>query len=418
MKQTISLRKILLTMLAAVCCMTVTACAAAEPEPSAPPEETAEESLEIWTFYDRNVPGYYYMFLWDDIAEEYGVTVDVRNYSSDEMENRLSLALVTGELPDIFLSEGGSYLDEFVEAGVCATVDDYLSDADLSEDYAKEYAGGSHYLIPCMLDDYAVVYYNKRLLEEMGLTMPETWEDLEALVRTVNAYNRENSTDYSAISFGGKDGYEGMLLFDLILAGEEWESPGETASGENQLLINQETFDAAADQITRLNAIGAFSENYMETGDEEAVTNFINQKSVMLVNHSAILSHLVWNMGDGFYTGVFPGNRTEDGRYQMVRVSDGAPAGLCINASCSDKALAGQICMAYLKRVDSENVKAGCKRILKDTEGKAERMTERRIEMNSLIDSAAGTVMAPSSLLSQDERNAVKAQVKDLYSGR
>ena len=362
-------------------------------------EETESRAeLEVWTFYDRNVPGYYYMFLWDDLAREYGVTLDVRNYPVADMENRLSLALVSGELPDVFFCEGGTSLEPFLQSGVCEATDRYLSGIQLEERFRETYRDGKNYVIPCVVDDYAVVYYDRVMLEKLGLEIPETWEDLESLVKTVREYNKKNKTSYSAISFGGKDGYEGELLLDLLTLQSDRED--------------------AAGKILRLNALGAFSPDYMETGDDEAMTNFINHNSVMLVSHSASLQHLIWNMGDGFVPGVFPGGKKKNGTYSMMRLWDGIPPGLCINSASPDKELAGRICISYLKRINEENVKVGGLSILADETAKAGRVHAQRIAMKYLIEHAAKTEAAPGTTLDPDEKKKLRSLTKGLLSGR
>lgn len=408
--------KCIFAVLTAVLCLGSTACTPSGQSESADAEVQEEAALEVWTFYDRNVPGYYYMFLWDDIAKEYDVTIDVKNYSSDEMESRLTPALVTGELPDIFFIEGGTYLDDFVEAGACMEVDPYLEKVSLAPDYLEPSSDGRHYVIPCMLNDYGVVYYDKMLLDQMGLDIPKTWDELEAMISSVKAYNEKNGTEYTPISFGEKDGTQGNLLFDIISVCDEVNA-SDMAQNDN-VVISPETWQMTTEKILRLNELGAFPENDMELGDEEAVTDFINHRSVMLVNRSALLSHLTYNMKENFYIGMFPGTYNESGKYRMVKLNRGVPPGLCINSSSQDTNLAADICIAYLKRVNEENLKAGYKSMLTDSEVKAERLLERHLEMNSLIDSAAGTVSAPSASLDQDRKNTLKALLKDLYGGR
>ena len=387
------------------------------------PEKTEEAAdadqdadLEVWTFYDRNVPGYYYMFLWDDIAKAQGIAVDVKNYASDEMETKLELALVTGELPDVFLTPGGTFLDEFIEAGVCEPVDEYIETLNFTEEYDIPYVDGRYYEIPCMQTDYGVTYYDAMLLEKMDLEIPKTWDDLEELIAAVHAYNEKNGTSYSAISFGDKDGYQGNLLLDMISISEQVNKHPDQI--EDPVLIDRETLQSSAQKLVRLNELGAFSEDYMETGDEEAVTNFIQHNSVMLVNHSAILSHLIWNMKEDFYTGLFPGMYNTDGNYRMIRLDGDTRPGLCINASCKDKELAGALCMEYVKRINEENIKTGCRTMLKESDIKAERLLERHIEMNSLLDNAAGTIAAPSAMQNAEIKNVIRSLTKDLYSGQ
>ena len=407
---------IFLTILMSAVCFGAAACGKTEPAKTEPVEEEKEADLEIWTFYDRNVPGYYYMFLWDDIAKAQGITLDVRNYPSDDMENKLALALVTGELPDIFLTPGGTFLNEFVEAGVCEPADQYVEMLNLTKEYNEPYEDGRYYEIPCMQTDYGVVYYDAKLLTMMGLEIPKTWDDLEEMIRVVNAYNEKNGTSYSAISFGNRDGYEGNLLLDMISLSEQVKKNPEQT--EDPVMIDPEILQMSVEKIARLTELGAFSENYMETGDEEAITNFIQHKSVMLVNHSAILSHLIWNMREEFYTGLFPGMYGEDGNYRMIRLDGDVRPGLCINASCEKKELAGALCVEYVKRVNEENLKTGCRTMLADADVKAERLLERHIEMNSLLDNATGTVAAPTAQQDSETKNMLRSLTKDLYSGQ
>ncbi len=409
----------MMTLVGAVA-IVAAACGAPNKTESEQTEEAAdaavEADLEVWTFYDRNVPGYYYMFLWDDIAKAQGITVDVKNYASDDMETKLELALVTGELPDVFLTPGGTFLDEFIEAGVCTQVDGYVDTLNLTEEYAVPYQDGHYYEIPCMQSDYGVVYYDAYLLSELGISIPETWDELEQMVLAVNEYNEKNGTSYSAISFGNKDGYEGNLLMDMISISDQVNQNPDLA--KDPVIVDEEVLQAAADKIVRLNELGAFSENYMETGDEEAVTNFIRHNSVMLVNRSAILSHLIWNMKEDFYTGLFPGMYNADGNYRMIRLDGDTRPGLCINTSCNDKELAATVCVEYVRRVNEENLKTGCRTMLQDTDVKAERLLERHIEMNSLLDNAAGAVTAPSAVQPAEIKNVIRSLTKDLYSGQ
>lgn len=417
------IKRILPVLLAGALCLCFSACG---PQEKTEPEQTgdqAEADLEIWTFYDRNVPGFYYMFIWDDIEKEYHITLDVKNYSSDEMESRLSTALVTGELPDIYLTPGGTYLDDFVEAGACAPVDEFLDTVSLEDDYAEPYKDGIHYVIPCMLNDYGVVYYDKVLLDLLDLEIPKTWEELEDMILTVQTYNAANGTKYSAISFGEKDGYEGNLIFDILFASDVANTHGSVPDpaedgGTQDESFSEASFRATAEKIARLNELGAFSENYMEMGDEEAITDFINHRAVMLVNQSALLSHLTSNMRENFYTGIFPGTYDDNGKYHIVRLNTGVPSGLSINPSCRETSLAGAVCIEYLKRVNQENIRIGCKSMLTDTDARADQLSQRSLEMNSLIDTAAGTITAPSAALDQDHKNTVKALIKDLYGGR
>ncbi len=66
-------------------------------------QEPARAELEVWTFFDKNVPGAYYVFLWDTLAEKYGYDINVKSYSTEQLKDKLKVALICNELPDIFL---------------------------------------------------------------------------------------------------------------------------------------------------------------------------------------------------------------------------------------------------------------------------------------------------------------------------
>ena len=65
-------------------------------------QEAEGTPLEVWICYDRNVPGAYYVFQWDTLAEKYGYEIEVETYSEQELRDKLKMAVVCNELPDIF----------------------------------------------------------------------------------------------------------------------------------------------------------------------------------------------------------------------------------------------------------------------------------------------------------------------------
>lgn len=166
-------------------------------------QEPAKAELEVWTFFDKNVPGAYYVFLWDTLAEKYGYDINVKSYSTEQLKDKLKVALICNELPDIFLVWGGSYPGYLFDAGACMPVDDYISQAPFKEEYIQPYKDGVHYIIPCLSDGYEVLYGNQSLMTELGIDqIPQTWEELEMLVRQVAAYNAAHDTSYAALELG------------------------------------------------------------------------------------------------------------------------------------------------------------------------------------------------------------------------
>ncbi|MCC8142240.1 MAG: ABC transporter substrate-binding protein [Lachnospiraceae bacterium] len=328
---------------------------------SAPDDElpvSEEADLEIWMCYDRNVPGSYYVFLWDDLAEEYGYTVNVKTYSQSELEDKLRLAMMSNELPDIFMVPGGAYPEYLFESGACLPVQSYLREVDFLEEYTLPYSDGNNYLIPCLPKSYGVTYYDESLMEQIGLSEPETWEDLLDLIDAVKAYNAENGTDYAAIELGIKDSWMGELLFCMIaerLDPELYSELSEEREEEVHELLLQ-----SAECIRELRDRNAFPSDYMEIGEQESVRDFINHDAVLMVHQSSMVYHLIQNMGvDGFVLSDFPccnNDYLDSYSKYVIDLDDTFTPGLAISARSAYCEQAADLCMAFATRVNEINV--------------------------------------------------------------
>ncbi|MCD8231705.1 MAG: extracellular solute-binding protein [Clostridiales bacterium] len=322
--------------------------------------ETSEVELEIWTFFDMNTPETHYQDLWDTLAEEYGYSIDVKFYSTQQIKDKLRIALACNELPDVFLVWGGRYPDYLFDAGACVPVQDYLESADFRfrDQYIQTYTDGNNYIIPCLVEAYAVNYCNTELMEEMGLTVPETWEDLVALVEQVNAYNEANGTDYAAIETGVKDSWLGELLYCMIVNRMDPYAYDRLSSGESD--FSEEVYADAAEKIRELVDMGAFPDDYMETGEVEAVENFIDGEAVLFPHQSTIVFYLMENMGeDAFEMVQFPCCAKEfDADYAayLMDINHTLTPGLCISSQTEYQDEAAELCLEFAQRVNEINV--------------------------------------------------------------
>ena len=84
----------------------------------------------------------------------------------------------------MFLRLGRNYPNFLFDANACLPVEKYLeaSETKFADNYVLPYQDGHNYIIPCLVEAYAVTYCNQKLMQEMGLTVPHTWEELVALV--------------------------------------------------------------------------------------------------------------------------------------------------------------------------------------------------------------------------------------------
>ncbi len=322
--------------------------------------ESSVRELEVWVFFDENTPGSYYVDLWNELGAETGFEITVRTYSSEQIKDKLKIALVCGELPDMFVVWGGNYPNFLFDAGACLPVEDYLEQADFTfkESYTEPYSDGHNYIIPCLVEAYAVTYYNQDLMNLMNLTAPDTWEDLIKLVEQVEQYNEENGTDYAAIELGDKDSWLGELLYTTIVNRIDPYALDQLADG--RIDFTADIFSDAADKLLYLKEIGAFPDKFLETGEVEAVHNFINGLAVLFPHQSTIVYYLMQNMGEyDFSMRQFPSCSEEyNDTYSsyLIDINHTLTPGLCISSGTEYPDEAAELCLAFARKVNEINV--------------------------------------------------------------
>ncbi|MFJ7019873.1 extracellular solute-binding protein [Streptomyces sp. NPDC101117] len=122
---------------------------------------------------------------WDKLTDAYeaehpGVTVDVEVYSWNEVDAKVKEMVAAGEAPD--LAQIGAYAD-YAAKDLLYEADDLLSipvQADLVPQLAEAgQVDGVQYGIP-FASSTRLLFYNKSLFEQAGLTAPRTWKELAA----------------------------------------------------------------------------------------------------------------------------------------------------------------------------------------------------------------------------------------------
>ncbi|WP_028608826.1 ABC transporter substrate-binding protein [Paenibacillus harenae] len=106
----------------------------------------------------------------------------------DDTVTKLQQAVASGSAPDVSMLER-AYVEMFADSEVLEDMKPYLEQSGISEDEFTEGLMGHSYfndqLVSLPLNrSTPILHVNKTLLDEMGLTIPKTWEELE---QTANA---------------------------------------------------------------------------------------------------------------------------------------------------------------------------------------------------------------------------------------
>ncbi len=210
---------------------------------------------------------------------EYGVNVEIEFYENEQYKTKLTTLMASNAVPDIFFTWELSYLQPFVEGGKVADITSYLEE---DQEWKDSFADGTLELLSYDGKNYGVptqkslcvMFYNKQIFEENGVTVPETYEEFLDVCQTL----KDNGV--TPMTVCGTDawipaqfvqqiagGMAGDALFNNICEGtEKW---------------NNETHVKAAEEVKAMADKGYFQEGYIGMGPEESTDLFTSGQSAM-----------------------------------------------------------------------------------------------------------------------------------------
>lgn len=128
----------------------------------------------------------------DQFEEEFpDYTVELVETTADTMANRISVALDSGEAPDV-ITELGSRTRTYIEKGQLSELSGLFDEAMPQDDFisgaleAVSDDDGNVYAVPYRWDAIAMLY-NVDMLEEVGVEPPATWAEFEEVAETLTA---------------------------------------------------------------------------------------------------------------------------------------------------------------------------------------------------------------------------------------
>lgn len=217
------------------------------------------------------------------VVQEYmklhpNVTIELSGTSSDEHTINMQLAAQSNSLPDLFWIRQSVGI-EMAEAGYLADLtDDILGDEELTSTFIPNVLesmmiDGKLYGLPCELQSNGF-WINKKILDEYGLDMPVTYEDL------LNCAEVLNANGIIPIAQGSKEVYTAWAWenahcrygfydhIDNIIAGtEKW---------------NNEDYLKFYNTLADLRDAGVFSSNAKNTTYAQSVEQFLSGQAAML----------------------------------------------------------------------------------------------------------------------------------------
>lgn len=184
-----------------------------------------------------------------------------------------------GNAPDIYFEWAGNRLQQRVSDGVAADIGDKLKAAGITALYTDGAFGGTEVdgktvMLPYSKDVSNVIWYNKSIFAQQGLTPPTTWDELDAINAKLTA---AGITPYAQ---GNKDLWPAGNWVAHIIA----RSIGEQAYSDmlnRKAPMNSPDMVAAMSRVQQIHDKTWINKSVNSISDNEGYTLFFSGKAAM-----------------------------------------------------------------------------------------------------------------------------------------
>ncbi|WP_232664502.1 extracellular solute-binding protein [Pseudonocardia sp. TRM90224] len=215
-------------------------------------------------------------------------------FQNDAYKTKIRTAVGAGQAPTIIWTWGGGGLRDYVKAKQVDDLTDWFAsnpavkDRLFSSAFGAATVDGRIYAIPCETVSPIVLFYNKKVFEQVGAQPPKTWGELMALVPVFT------KAGIAPISLGGQSRWTNMMwleyLFDRIGGPEVFTT---IAAGTTP---NAWSHPAAIDALTKIQELvkaGGFVTGFQSiTADSNA------DQAVLYTGKAAMMLHGTWTYGN------------------------------------------------------------------------------------------------------------------------
>jgi len=397
-----------------------TAAATTKGEETAKAEETAASAeditLTMWsiaTESDSFNPAYNQAIADYEDAHP-NVKIVHETFENESYKTKIKSAVAANELPDIFFTWGGGFSQSFVESGKVFAIDQYYTDeykAQISSAALGNatYDGklyGVTYSTPISL-----LFYNKAMFEEQGLTAPTTFDELKAVC--------QKFIDNGITPFGisVKDTWVTAMCHDALTL----KSVGPTALKDVLTKVggsyNSADFLNADTKFMELVDMGAFIDGATGLSNDEASAMFYDGTVPMYITGSWMGGSIMTDAADPTQFDCAPIPVLNDSTAKITDFMGGAADTLMVSESSANKEAAAQAVFELAKSISKYACLSGSgipAWTIDYDAGSLNAITTKEIE---LAQNATSFTLWFDTLMTADDAGEYLALLQELYVG-
>lgn len=241
------------------------------------PKQESGKKVEL-TFVTYTGTGEEYMMETNSLSEAYNkvnpnVTIKIEKIPATEYDNTMKIRNSAQQLPDIFPVRVVT-MESF--KSVLTPLNDL--DAAKVNKFAKDYAiDGNIYGLP-MYGFNEFVYYRKSIFNELGIKIPTTWGEFEAVSKKIKDHGQ-----YTPLALGAKDSWTTYPFNEfmpfLVSGGDDiWSK----MAVEKDPFSPGKPFYEAYNMLNQYYSTKPFGEDSLGYGWEQQRNMFVSKKAAML----------------------------------------------------------------------------------------------------------------------------------------
>lgn len=134
-----------------------------------------------------------------------------------DINTQLIAAIASGDVPAL-CTANTSYPPSYGAAGICEILDPYIKAYNFDiKDFGEGLIASTSYeneqiCLPYLISTQ-VMYYNQTMAEAEGITMPTTFDEMDAFLKKATVFNKDGSTARYGTVFGGWDYWYYEMLY-------------------------------------------------------------------------------------------------------------------------------------------------------------------------------------------------------------
>lgn len=238
-------------------------------------------TLEVLNYGDMGTPeGQSWLELVDQFEADYpDIRVDHDSLYDEVYHSRATAQLAAGDVPDLMYVWPTPRSSYAYDAEVLVDLRDYL-DLSAYSDAAMAPQGpdGEIYTIPISIGMNSVMYANTQLLDELGMSVPETYDELTAMVEPLR------DEGLIPITMGNADTWVmNSTLFGTLVG--RFGGPGWfQAAVDGEVSFTDDEFVTALEWLERIYDDGVLPEDSIQTDYGTALSQFNNERAPFLID--------------------------------------------------------------------------------------------------------------------------------------